>query len=423
MKIVKLVAENFKRLRAVEITPTGELVLVTGKNDQGKSSVLDGIWAALKMSEHAIEKPVREGEEKARIRLEMGEITVERRFTAAGGTSLMVINADGAVYQAPQKVLDGLMSHLSFDPLKFSRMKPKEASDELRRVANVAYDFDAAKVADKTDYDKRTEVNRQEKLKRAQADGMPQNLPPKVDVSALSAEIEKATTHNADIERRKANRERAQQDIANYRVLATKATAEAERLRTMAATFDVEASGHTRSAAELDAQLKSAGPLPEPIDATPVRAQLAAADGINQAHTELATKQTALKEADELKAQADVLTAAMGSRAMAREKAVKEAKMPVEGLGLGDEIVTYNGVPLAQVGKGERLRISCAIVMAGNPKIKVIRIEEGSDLDSDHLRMIAEMAKEKDYQVWIERVDETGKVGVVIEDGNVKAVN
>lgn len=47
MKIVSLKAENIKRLVAVEITPKGNVVKITGKNANGKSSVLDSIWMAL----------------------------------------------------------------------------------------------------------------------------------------------------------------------------------------------------------------------------------------------------------------------------------------------------------------------------------------------------------------------------------------
>ena len=36
MKVLKLVAENFKRLSVVEIAPEGSLVQISGKNDQGK---------------------------------------------------------------------------------------------------------------------------------------------------------------------------------------------------------------------------------------------------------------------------------------------------------------------------------------------------------------------------------------------------
>ena len=47
MKIIRLKAENVKRLHAVEITPEGEVVVVAGKNGAGKSSVLDAITYAL----------------------------------------------------------------------------------------------------------------------------------------------------------------------------------------------------------------------------------------------------------------------------------------------------------------------------------------------------------------------------------------
>ena len=47
MKILKLTAENFKKLSAVEITPDGNVVVISGKNGAGKSSVLDAIEAAL----------------------------------------------------------------------------------------------------------------------------------------------------------------------------------------------------------------------------------------------------------------------------------------------------------------------------------------------------------------------------------------
>ena len=48
MRIISLAASNFARLRAVEIRPTGALVPIVGRNDQGKSSVLKAIWTALR---------------------------------------------------------------------------------------------------------------------------------------------------------------------------------------------------------------------------------------------------------------------------------------------------------------------------------------------------------------------------------------
>lgn len=57
--------------------------------------------------------------------------------------------------------------------------------------------------------------------------------------------------------------------------------------------------------------------------------------------------------------------------------------------------------------------------MAANPDLRVIQIREGSLLDRESLDVIAELAGANDYQVWLECVDETGNLGVVIEDGMV----
>ena len=47
LKVVSLVAENFKRLKAVTIKPESDIVVIEGQNEQGKSSVIDAIWWAV----------------------------------------------------------------------------------------------------------------------------------------------------------------------------------------------------------------------------------------------------------------------------------------------------------------------------------------------------------------------------------------
>lgn len=97
--------------------------------------------------------------------------------------------------------------------------------------------------------------------------------------------------------------------------------------------------------------------------------------------------------------------------------------MPVPGLSLAEGRVLLNGVPFDQSSSAEQIRTSVAIAMAANPKLRIIRIKDGSLLDEDGLRLIAEQAKENDYQVWIERVDSSGKIGIVMEDGSVSCDN
>ena len=124
MKIIHLQVENFKRLKAIDITPEGSVVKITGKNAQGKSSVLDAIWGALGGGKALPTEPIRQGETQARIRVELDDLVVTRTFTP-GNSYLKVETKDGASYKSPQAILDKLVGRLSFDRCSSPRPMPK----------------------------------------------------------------------------------------------------------------------------------------------------------------------------------------------------------------------------------------------------------------------------------------------------------
>ena len=66
MKIIQLQAENIKRLKAVQISPTDDVVVISGKNENGKTSVIDSIWLALeyRAAVKSSPQPLRRGESK-----------------------------------------------------------------------------------------------------------------------------------------------------------------------------------------------------------------------------------------------------------------------------------------------------------------------------------------------------------------------
>ncbi|KKK49922.1 hypothetical protein LCGC14_3130170, partial [marine sediment metagenome] len=140
MKIIKLQAENFKRLSVVEITPQGNLVQITGKNMSGKSSVLDSIWAALGGKEAVPGKAIRKGQKKAHVKLDLGEVIVTRSFTQKD-SYLTVEGAEGSRHKEPQQVLDDLLG-FSFDPLRFSRQSNVAQYEAIREIANIDVDLD-----------------------------------------------------------------------------------------------------------------------------------------------------------------------------------------------------------------------------------------------------------------------------------------
>lgn len=425
LRIISLTAENIKKLVAVEINPSGGIVTIAGPNGAGKSSVIDAIEWALGGTAGIQSQPIRKGQTKARIKLDLGEITVERRFNDKGST-LVVESAAGARFPSPQKMLDDFIGALSFDPHAFMRMDAKQQANELRRVSQLDVDIDVLDGQNKSDFEKRTDINRDAKAKRATAEAITvaTGLPDEpLDESALVDQIQQAGEHNALIEKRKAGREAAQRDANDKKADAVRLRERAAALRAEADELDKSASSILAEAAELEKKIDEAEPLPEPIDVAAVRVKLEHAQQVNAKIAARERRRGIEAEAEALEQKAEALTSQIEARKKARADAIAAAKMPVPGLGFADGIVTFNGIPFDQASAAEQLKVSFAIAKAANPTLRVISIKDASLLDDNSLAQIAEMATDGNYQVWLERVSTDRKVGVYIEDGAVVAVD
>lgn len=425
LKIVKLQAENVKKLSAVSITPDGNLVQITGKNGSGKTSTLDAIWWALAGLRNVQSAPIRTGQQRATIKLDMGELIATRTFTrqddGSFASTITVENGDGARFNKPQDMLNGLLGALSFDPLAFARMDGKEQFEALKRFVPEV-DFANIDGLNKRDFDKRADINREVKTLGGQLAGIaiPDAVPAaRVDEGALTDELAAVGAHNGEIEARKLRRENAESDAKALREKADNLKASAAKMREDADALDARAGEVIGQADALEKKLAEAGPLPEAKDAAEVRGRLDKAKADNAvldrvARREELQRQIAAKEAD-----AKALTDAIDQRNADKREAIAKAKMPVDGLGFGEESITLNGVPFNQASDAEQLRASVGIAMAANPRLRVIRVRDGSLLDEDGMKLLEAMAIKHDCQVWVESVDSSGRVGIVLEDGHV----
>jgi hypothetical protein len=170
-------------------------------------------------------------------------------------------------------------------------------------------------------------------------------------------------------------------------------------------------------------KLDALDPLPPPVSVADIRVELEHARQVNSKLELRGRKVAFLAEAEIIEDRAEQLTANMTARRSRKEAAIAGAQMPVEGLAFSDGFITYEGIPFEQASSSVKMKVSLAIAMAANPKLRVIRIQDASLLDEASLSEIAAMAKAQDYQLWIEVVDTSGKIGVVIEDGAVVAVD
>lgn len=426
MKIIALEAENIKRLVAVSIKPDADLVEITGRNGAGKSSVLDAIWWALAGADHIQAEPIRRGANEARIVLDLGEMIVTRTFKKKGDsevtTAITVKNADGWVMTSPQKMLDSLVATLSFDPLQFLRMKPKEQIDVLKGfVPDV--DFAAMDKRRLECFEMRRDLNRKHADIKAVADRtyVPLDAPTApVDIDAIISEIEKATEANAAHERAISRLDTAERAAEGSDELAARDRKRAAELRAEAAELEASADAHAAEAKHIRTVDIPAIAVPARIDIGPLRINLARAQKDNAAFEAARERNRLVKKADETYIEANDLTRQIAELDKAKLDAIAAANLPIEGLSFSESAVTLNGIPFEQASDAEQLRTSIALAMAANPKLRVVRVRDGSLLDDQAMKMLAEMAGEKDFQVWIERVDSSGSVGFVIEDGMVK---
>ena len=419
--IISLEAENFKRLRAVRVKPDpdGGLVIISGRNGQGKSSLLDAIMAVLGGTKAVPPKPIREGEEKAEVTVVLdtpaGDLLVRRTFTQKG-SYLKVDDAHGNTFKSAQSVLDAFLGHLTFDPLAFTRMTAKEQRAVLLGVVDVGLDLDANAADQQKAYDERTEVNREIKRLEGKADIKPpagfeswEDVPTaEIPIGDMIAKLDAAR----DV--RQSNSER-RGELRDSNLECGRLAQEISRLKVELgqARQDLEAEQAGRNALQADCEA-----LVDP-DVEAIHQELADLDSRNQAAHAKAQLAAIVGDLKVRRGDADTLTKRIERLAADRTRALREAQFPVEGLTVGVEGVLYNGLPLEQAAQSEQLKVSTAIAMALNPKLHVLRIQDGSLLDAESMAELAATAQEHDYQIWIERVADGEGVGIVIEDGAV----
>ena len=419
LRIVKLEAANVKRLVAVEIKPDGSLVVVGGKNGAGKTSVLDSIAYALGGREALCEEPLRKGAKRGHVSVDLGEFRVKRTFTPEGGGSLTVESKEGAVFRSPQAMLDRLMGRLSFDPLAFARMEPKAQRETLRAL--VGLDFSALDAARAQKFAERTDANREVKQLEARLAAMPVHgdAPAEpVSVTALMgelAEAEKAHRGVDALEQGARDAERASEDASRAVTRLDAQIADLKRQRDQQAERAVAEAASASDLRERAKSYRESAPDPAPI-----RQRIAEAEGVNAKVRANADRARLARDLADVRSHADTLSEAIETLDADKAAQLASAKFPVDGLAFDEAGVRLGGVPFSQASAAEQLRVSVAMGLAMNPKLRVLLIRDGSLLDDDSLALVAQMAAAADAQVWMERVGNGAECSVVIEDGHVR---
>lgn len=434
MPITHLIVDHYMRVQHVDLKPRPGLNEVTGLNGAGKSSLLNAL-STMGGKKQVAWKPIHDGAEEARIIIEMdgvGEVPVRMvrtfKLNEAGEIVQTVVleGPGGARFPKPQALLDAIVGEFSFDPLSVLSMDKGRLQSVLEKFVT-DFDFAADRAAYDADFDARTDVNRRLKDTKSQVAGIsvPSGTPAEpIDESALVAELQQVGEHNADIERRKGNRQRVADEAIRFRAEADSFDTQAADYRRLADEAEAKGKELRAKAEDNDKRLADAGPLPDPKDASEITAQIERARVVNAAVADLKRRNQLIGAVERLQAESDDLTKKLDERRAARAEAVKSAKMPVDGLMFDDDgTVLFNGQPLEQASQAEKIRVSVAIAAALSPKLKVAIVKDGSLLDRNSWALLEKYADENGLQVFCETVDSSRPTAIVIEDGRIQATD
>jgi hypothetical protein len=442
--IIRVQAANFKNIRAIDITPNRYLTKISGANEAGKTSALDAVFYGLLGRKTLPTNLIRQGQRKGAITIETTTHLITRTLDEKGGSLQIEVKATGNLLKAPDDWLEGIAGSLGFDPLKFMRMRPEEQFQTLKQLVPLAADVDDLELRNETDAETITRRKAEAKRLEAARDhiSVDKTMPAEpIDVGELLKHSREAADFNQQIERDKRSREDFEREHEQMRQSAKERAEKLLQLRWEIERVEKSMRQDLDRLQEMTDEESKWKTLPEPRDRSAIDTQITEANLRNQAistnNANKAQRESFEGQVEAIKKDIDTLEDEVRGRKLAIAKALDTAQFPVPGLsfetmaeGSGGrerknpkKIITYHGVPLADSSTAQQIRVSTAIGMANKPELRFLLIREGSLLDDKNMAILEEMAHEHDFQILLECVDTTGKVGIYMEEGAVKTVN
>lgn len=402
MKINKLEIENVKRVKAVRVEPaTNGLTIIGGKNNQGKTSVLDAIAWALGGERYRPTQAQREGSvipPNLKVIMDNG-LVVERK---GKNSDLKVTDPTGR--KGGQQLLNEFVNQLALDLPKFMEASGKEKAQTLLKIIGVGDQLAALDKQEQEKYNERQALGRiadqKEKFAKEQIyyPEAPQEL---VSPSDLIRQQQEILAQNGENQRIRENLHKLEQEkqavTEQLQQLLCRQNEVDEKLRI--ARMSAE-DLHDQSTEELEQNIANI----EEINRK-VRANL--------------DKEKAEDDAKEYRRQYTQLTKDITDTRQAKEDLLKGAALPLPELSVKDGELIYKGQHWDNMSGSDQLKVSTAIVRKLNPNCGFVLLDKLEQMDLDTLQEFGHWLEQEGLQVIATRVSTGDECSIVIEDGYV----
>lgn len=404
MRIIRLSISNFKLIETALIEMReGKSTVIGGKNRSGKSAALDAVKSLLAGPRHTCVQPIKKGESEAVITAEFDNGVKGRERITIGRRSLDLTYANGKPVPEPRTFLQKLTGGMAFDLSDFVVADSKE---RMQTVADLAHlDFSDGEAKTKELVEERKLLGREARKLEAQLEGSTEwkDTPAEeISVKDLLAELKEAEAKN--LARGNMRRNLAAQSARIDDINAEIDLLDSRKKVLVSAVKSAE-----------ENLLKTAE-----IDTAPMTAQLDSAEETNRHVRENAQTKALRDELRDRKQRHADTDSEIKDIARLREKSIRDADMPIEGLSFSNDGVLFGGIPYEQCSEEEKYTVALAVGLKIVPKdgIRVFLMRTGGVLDLGSLDNMLNTADAEDAQLIVE-VPRESDVDVIFRDGAI----
>ncbi len=393
VKINELQIENVKRIKAVKLEPTANgLTIVGGRNNQGKTSVLDSIAWALGGDRFKPSQANREGsvvQPYLKITLSNG-IIVER---TGKNSSLKVIDSNGN--KGGQQLLNEFIESFALNLPKFLQATANEKANILLQIIGVGDKLTELELAENEKYNQRHTIGQiaQQKKKYAEEmvhyDGVPSEP---VSASELIQQQQEILFTNAQNQKKREHLKELREKKVALETALAQVNSDLE-IAELSAKDLVD-----RSTAELEENIEQIDKLNIKI-----RSNL--------------DKERAEETAHDFQTQYDTLTNELEQIRADKKSLLDNADLPLPELSVVNGEITYKGMKWDNMSGSEQLRVATAIIRKLNPECGFVLVDKLEQMDNETLREFAQWLESEDLQVIATRVGTGDECSIIIEDG------
>ncbi len=400
VKITQFEAENVKRIKANTLTPASNgLTIIGGRNNQGKTSVLDAIAWALGGDRYRPSQAQRDGSvlpPRLKVKLSNG-IVVER---SGKNSDLKVTDETGR--RAGQQLLNTFVEQLALDMPKFMAATGKDKAATLLRVIGLEDQVEALERQETDLYNRRRAIGQiaDQKTKYAkEIVGYPDAPLKLVSAYDLIQRQQDILARNGDNQRK---RQRAAQLEAQKQSLRRQLDDLQAQYEKVCNDCDI---AHRDALDLLDESTEE------------LEANIRDVEAINIKVRANQDKARAEEEAKDYRDQYNDLTAEIEEVRQKKRDLLLGANLPLPGLSVENGELVYMGKPWDCMSGSDQLKISTAIVRAVKPQCGFVLLDKLEQMDAGTLQEFGAWMEAEGLQGIATRVSTDGECSIIIEDG------